>query len=317
MIIFDKIKIIIFLSIFLINTNVNSEIKTRIIAKVGDEIITNFDVENKIKTNLYLSGEEINQDNVDKIKSSILKSLVNLKLKRNETKKHDIRINELAIAQYLNSITENLQISELELINQFKIYGIDYEQFLEDIKTEFLWQRLVAKIYLERIKVNEEQINSELNKILENERENEVSFEYNLSEIEVIFENSDEQEKIISKISNEIVKNGFKKTAIKFGTSSTAITGGGLGWIKSSQLSRETFDIVKNLQKGEVSKPLKKGNTLTFLKMNEKKISKSNDVTDIKRLRQNLENNKKNELLSLYSNSHLSKIKNITLIEFL
>tara|TARA_B100000963_G_scaffold240500_1_gene210413 strand:- start:9197 stop:10147 length:951 start_codon:yes stop_codon:yes gene_type:complete len=315
--IFEKLKIIIFLSICLVSTNVNSEIKTRIIAKVGDEIITNFDVENKIKTNLYLSGEEINQNNVDKIKSSILKSLVNLKLKRNETKKHDLKINEQAVTQYLNSITANLQISEIELINQFKFYNIDYKQFVEDIETEFLWQRLVAKIYLDRIKVNEEQINSELNKILESEKENEVNFEFNLSEIEVIFENSNEQEKLISKINDEIIKNGFKKTAIKFGTSSTAITGGGLGWIKSSQLSRETFNIVKNLKAGEVSKPLKRGNTLTFLRMNEKKVSKSNEISDVQNLRKNLENSKKNELLSLYSNSHLSKIKNITLIEFL
>ena len=74
------------MSIYLINTNSNSEIKTRIIAKVGDEIITNFDIENKIKTNLYLSGEEINQENVDKIKSSIIKSLVNLKLKEMKPK---------------------------------------------------------------------------------------------------------------------------------------------------------------------------------------------------------------------------------------
>ena len=51
----------------------------------------------------------------------------------------------------------------------------------------------VAKIYLDRIKVNEEQINFELNKILENEKENKNSFEFNLSEIEVVFENSNER----------------------------------------------------------------------------------------------------------------------------
>ena len=28
--------------------------KTKIIAKIGDEIITNFDIENKIKTNLFI-----------------------------------------------------------------------------------------------------------------------------------------------------------------------------------------------------------------------------------------------------------------------
>ena len=305
------------MSIYLINTNSNSEIKTRIIAKVGDEIITNFDIENKIKTNLYLSGEEINQENVDKIKSSIIKSLVNLKLKRNETKKHNLKVNDQAITQYLKSVTNNLNISEIELMNQFKTYGIDYNQFLDDIKTEFLWQRLVAKIYLDRIKVNEEQINFELNKILENEKENKNSFEFNLSEIEVVFENSNERNELITKINEEIIKNGFKKTAIKYSTSSTAMTGGSLGWINSNQLSREIFNIVNNLQKGQVSKPLKKGNTLTFLKMNEKKVSESKVNSNIKILKQNLEKNKRNELLNLYSSSHLSKIKNTTLIEFL
>ena len=49
------------------------------------------------------------------------------------------------------------------------------------------------------------------------------------------------------------------KTAIKYSTSSTAMTGGSLGWINSNQLSREIFNIVNNLQKGQVSKPLKKG----------------------------------------------------------
>ena len=62
---------------------------------------------------------------------------------------------------------------------------------------------------------------------------------------------------------------------------------------------------------------MKKGNTLTFLKMNEKKVSESKVNSNIKILKQNLEKNKRNELLNLYSSSHLSKIKNTTLIEFL
>ena len=51
--------------------------------------------------------------------------------------------------------------------------------------------------------------------------------------------------------------------------------------------------------------------------MNEKKVSESKVNSNIKILKQNLEKNKRNELLNLYSSSHLSKIKNTTLIEFL
>ena len=314
----SKVKIltlILFLTFF--KNNLYADTKMKIVAKIGDEIITNFDIENKIKTNLFLSGEEINQQNVDKIKSFTLKSLVNLKLKNNEIKKHNINTNELAISQYINTVTNNLNMSEMDLMIKFKAYGIDYNQFLKDIETEFLWQRLVAKIYLERIKVNEDQINFELNQILKNKKKNNISEEFNLSEIEVLFENSNEETQLINKISDEIKKNGFEKTAIKFSTSSTSLTGGQLGWINSNQLTTDIYNNIKDLQEGQFSKPLKKGNTITFLKLNKKKISNIKKDVNIDKLKINLENSKKNELLNLYSNSHLSKIKNITLIEFL
>ena len=67
-------------------------------------------------------------------------------------------------------VTNNLNISEMDLMIKFKAYGIDYNQFLKDIETEFLWQSLVAKIYLERIKVNADQINFELNQILNSKK---------------------------------------------------------------------------------------------------------------------------------------------------
>ena len=313
-----KIKLFVLVMTYSVfGNNVYAEIKNSIIAKIGNEIITNFDVENKIKTNLYLSGEEINQQNVNKIKAVTLKSLINLKLKSNEVKKHSLITNDQAIAQYLDTIANNLNLSRVDLINQFKIYGIDYDQFVEDVKTEFLWQRLVARTYLDRIKVNEDQINFELKEILEKENKNTSVVEYNLSEIEIIFETSKEEIDLKNKIDDDIKKIGFKKTAIKYSTSSTALNGGLIGWINSHLLSSIYSNVVKNLQIGQVSQPIKKGNTVTFLKLNDRKEFEKPQNIDLEQLKVSIENNKKNELLNLYSSSHLSKIKNITLIEFL
>lgn len=313
-----KIKLVILvMTFFVFGNNVYAEIKNSIIAKIGNEIITNFDIENKIKTNLYLSGEEINQQNVNKIKAVTLKSLINLKLKSNEVKKHSLITNDQAIAQYLDTIANNLNLSQVDLINQFKIYEIDYDQFVEDVKTEFLWQRLVARTYLDRIKVNEDQINFELKEILEKENKNTSVVEYNLSEIEIIFETSKEEIDLKNKIDDDIKKIGFKKTAIKYSTSSTALNGGLIGWINSNLLSSIYSNVVKDLQIGQVSQPIKKGNTITFLKLNDRKEFEKPQNIDLEQLKVSIENNKKNELLNLYSSSHLSKIKNITLIEFL
>ena len=119
---------IIFLSMVIVLFNkpsVYTEIRSNIVAKIGNGIITNLDIENKIKTNLFLASDEINQLNVDKIKGFALRSLVNLKLKENEIKKYNLKINNKAIDQHITNITNNLKINKTELKNQFNLYNLN------------------------------------------------------------------------------------------------------------------------------------------------------------------------------------------------
>ena len=69
------------------------------------------------------------------------------------------------------------------------------------------------------------------------------------------------------------------------------------------------------MKPGEITKPIKKQNTILFLKVNETRISQTKDI-DITKLKQNLIEKRKNELFNLYSRSHLSKLKNTSLIEY-
>ena len=98
-------RIIIF-TFFLVSTFFQisyASIKSNIIAKVGNEIITSFELENKIKTTLLLSNRELSQSNIDQVKNYAFKSLINLKLKNEELKKYKINLNQAAIDQHLNT----------------------------------------------------------------------------------------------------------------------------------------------------------------------------------------------------------------------
>ena len=70
----------VFLTLFEINSY--SKIENKIIVKIEDQIITNLDIKNKIISSLLLSNQKINQNNIDKIKSQALDSLINLNLKK-------------------------------------------------------------------------------------------------------------------------------------------------------------------------------------------------------------------------------------------
>ena len=299
--------------IFFISEPTYSSIKNNIIVKVGDEIVTSVELENKIKITLLLSSEERNQQNINRVKKIALKSLIDLKLKNDELKKYDIKIKETAVAQHLKRVSSSLQIDKKELNNLFKANDIDYEQYLEEIKIEIMWQQLIIDIYSSKIRINDEQITKELNEYVKNSQEIE---EYHLAEIEINLSNSSEKEELINDIKNNIEMSGFNKTANKFSVSSSSINGGNLGWINSAGLSNQISSILKNLKPGNISEPIIKTNSILFLKLLDSRIINKKENLDLENLKTTLINNKKTEYFNLYSNNHLSKKKNTTQIVF-
>ena len=72
------------LSLFFLSqtSELQSLIKNKIIVRVGNEIVTSYELENKIKTTLFLNKEELSQNNINKVKKVSLKTLIEIKLKK-------------------------------------------------------------------------------------------------------------------------------------------------------------------------------------------------------------------------------------------
>ena len=116
--------LILFLSFFCTQL-VAAKIQNKIIIKVGNEIVTSYELKNKIMRSLILSGIEINQDNIDKIKKSV-ENLISNKLIKIEIKKYDFEVSQNQIKSYIKSMSP---LDESELKNKFKEYNLDYDLF--------------------------------------------------------------------------------------------------------------------------------------------------------------------------------------------
>ena len=66
---------------------------------------------------------------------------------------------------------------------------------------------------------------------------------------------------------------------------------------------------------GEVTDEILRQDSVLFLKLIDKKISKSSEI-NIEKLKKEVIAQKRNELFNMYSRSHLSKLKNSSLIEY-
>ena len=149
-----KLILIVFIIIFSLNNFVFAAIKSNIIAKVGNEIITSFELENKIKTLLFFSNREVNQENIDQVKGQALKSLVDTKLMRDELKKYDFNFKNTDVKKYLEDISYKMNISNQELIKLFEIKKIDFSNERNRINlTRFLYRCTQLRYQLTRIKL--------------------------------------------------------------------------------------------------------------------------------------------------------------------
>ena len=284
-------------------------ITNKIVLKVENEIITNYEVKNKILTSLVLAGDEITQENINKLKKQALESLIQNKLKIIELKKYKIKKNSNQINSYLNSISGN---DILALENKFKNNNLDYNLFLEEVEIQTKWQNFIYIFYKGKIEINENSVNDELKKIVENEK----SFqEYNISEIEIMTDKNSNIDQIVLDLKNKIKDEGFETTALKYSISSSAKDKGNLGWISSKSLSKEIFEVLKVMDTGQISHPIKRQNSILFLKLVDVRTSKVENI-NIDELKKRIIEQKKNEMFNLYSKSHLSKLKNTVLIEY-
>jgi len=310
----NKILKIIFILFFLnfleISTSFSS-MKNNIIAKVGNEIITLIELENKINTTLVLTNQEINQKNINNIKNLSLKKLIDIKIKQSETKNYNIKIDELAIKSHMQRISKQLNLEPNSLEEFFESNRISYDQYKEEIQIEFLWQRLIAEIYSSKINITEDQIKKEINEFSSN---NKKIIEFKLAELEVSYDN-DSKNEIVNEIKNSIKEIGFSKSVLKYSISNSSLNEGVIGWVNSKSISSKLINEIKNLKIGDISKEILGSETLIFYKMLDKRINEISNQTNLDQLRKNIIAQKKNELLNLYSNSHLSKKKNNILIK--
>ena len=112
--------------LILFSVQAKAKIKSSIIAKVGREIITEFDVENEIKINLILSKKEINQESINQIKGYAVNTIVKQLIKRNEFLKYNIKeYNSNELENYLKAYSKMVNTDKKGFKNILKINDID------------------------------------------------------------------------------------------------------------------------------------------------------------------------------------------------
>ena len=157
-------RIIIYLVLIFISFNdflFSNEFK--ILVKIDNQIVTNYDLQNEIRTQLFLRGVEINQSNVDKIKNLSMQNLINRAIKNEEIKRRNIEdYNKQDLTNYIKKISSSLQVRDTDIKEIMKNYEVNYETFVNSEITDLKWNSLIFIIYKNQLKINPLEVESEI-----------------------------------------------------------------------------------------------------------------------------------------------------------
>ena len=300
-----KRKILIYLTIIFFSIlNKNSfSYENKIIVKIEKEIITNIDIENESKY-LLLLNKGLKNFNEKEIFEISKKSIIREKVKNIEINNRfkNPNVPEKFIEQILKDVYQKIGIKNLKNFKKYlKKNNIDYEYVKDKIEIETLWNELIIAKFSTEIKIDQEKIREEL---IANNKQYSKSFLV----LEIFFATSDTKQiqEIYNNIKKTIKNEGFNKAVLTYSSSSTASTGGELGWIQEEALNDNLRNIFYEMSEGEYTKPITVPGGFLVLKIDKIKEEKIN--LNIEKKISEIINIKKNDQLNQFSKMYFNKI---------
>ena len=164
-------------------------------------------------------------------------------IKQTEIEKYNIaNFDELAANAEIKKIANKLNISVDNLKASFRSNEISYSRLTNLIETELKWNSLIFELYKNRISIDINEINEQLEII---QSQNFVE-EYHIYEILLDMVPDEELKNKVNWINKEIEINGFEKTASKYSKSNSAINAGDLGWLKETMINETLRKILRS-----------------------------------------------------------------------
>tara|TARA_X000000950_G_scaffold202260_1_gene243476 strand:- start:126 stop:725 length:600 start_codon:yes stop_codon:yes gene_type:complete len=139
--------IIVVIQSFCLNVNAFNANDHRIAVLVDDQLITSYEVVQRMKLSAILSGIDITAENNNQLLNSVIEELIKEKLKNQKINEYNISISE---EEYLNQellFYQNNPVNKDDLIEIFELNDIKYDEFKNFLINRISWQRLISGMY--------------------------------------------------------------------------------------------------------------------------------------------------------------------------
>ena len=245
----------------------------RIIAIVEDEVI----LESELIKRMDVVKHSLSQGDTPPpsgvaLAKQVLDKLVMEKIQISMAARMGLKVDDETLRQAVGQIAQKNNISTEELRNSLRGEGIEYSDFLEQIRGELAQQRLRSSQVNSQIKISDREVEKWLKDRGENASNPDTEFLLGHILISTPSAASPQAIKDAKERADQLVKElksglDFKQASLSRSDSSEALKGGDLGWRKMAAMPTIFVEVVPKMRKGDIDGPIRSPSGFHIIKL--------------------------------------------------
>jgi peptidyl-prolyl cis-trans isomerase SurA len=229
----------------------------RVVARVNDDAISDFELRQRITFALRSSGMQETPDLQQRLAPQILRQMIDERLQIQHAKGLGVKPSEAEINQRVGEIERSAGMQQ----GQFKAYlqsiGVPYEVAVHQIEATLAWAKIVRRRVRPQVEVSEADIDAAMARV----RANVGKTESRVGEIFIPIdkvEQADEAKRSADRVIEQLRRGAsFPALAQQFSQGATAQQGGDLGWILPGSLDPALDAVVEKVPLRQASEAIR------------------------------------------------------------
>lgn len=259
-------------------------------AVVNDDIISSYDLMQRMRLLMATSGMQPTQENLPQIEQEALRSLIDERLQMQELKRVEkqqkitIISTDKEVEEQIGEIAQSNRVSADQLKQQLVAQGIGLETWRAQLRAESSWQSWIQGRYGSRLRIGEDQIKAYQRRLADAA----AKPQYQISEVFLD----------AARVGGmEVAQNGaaqlitqmqqgapFAAVARQFSGSATAANGGEVGWVSQGEMPPEVDAALEQLRPGQLSRPIQVRDGVYIIYLRDKRAGSKTAIVDLKQV---------------------------------
>ena len=142
----------------------DDKIEHKIAVLVNEDVITSYDIIQRLKLTAIIQGINLNAQNTQIIVNNVVDELIREKVKLSKVNEHQIKVKDEEYAEFeLNFFTRN-EINQDEILNLLRENRINYQELRKYLMGELAWNKLVNGLFFRLTSISDLEVDELISK---------------------------------------------------------------------------------------------------------------------------------------------------------